>query len=280
MIYLIYFILFVIILFFLSKFLKRFKTLKIGSFCLVTGGVKTGKSTLSVHIVLREYNQRLRSIKIKNFVRKLLKLPLLDLPLIYSNVPLAVPYVQITKDILLRKKRLVYKSICYFQESSLVADSMLYKDGKLNEKLLLFFKLFGHETHGGVCVLDTQCVSDNHMSVKRVLSNYIHIHHLTKWIPFILVAYIREFNYSDDNSVIGVDCEDNELKLRRVIFLKSTWKKFDCYCYSCLTDFLPVEDRVIFSNNDLKARKIISFRDSEFFANGGVDKKELKDEKK
>lgn len=273
--YVIYFIIIAVAIFFVHKFLNRFKYSKVGSFALVTGGVKTGKSTFSVGLVLREYKSRVRAVKIKNFFRKIFNRELKELPLIYSNVPLACPYVQITRDMLLRKKRLVYGSVCYFQESSLVADSMLYRDGKLNEQLLLFFKLFGHETKGGVCILDTQCVSDNHMSVKRVLSNYFYIHHLTKWIPFFLVAYVREFRYSEDNSVIGVDDKDSEETLKRVIISKRVWKKFDCYCYSVLTDDLPVEKTIIAnskSTQDLKAHKIVSFRDSELFACGGVSK--------
>ena len=56
--------------------------------------------------------------------------------------------------------------------------------------------------------------------------------------------------------------KDVENKLRRVIVPKSTWKKFDCYCYSSLTDDLPVENKVV-EASDLKARKILSFKKSD-----------------
>lgn len=261
--YVIYFIIICIALFFVFKILNKFKVAKIGSLCLINGGVKCGKSTLSVSIVRSEYKRRVRSTKFKNFFRRLFHKPLIELPLLYSNVPLAMPYVPLTDDLLLRKKRFVYGSVIYVQEASLVADSQLIKDMDINQRLLLFNKLIGHETKGGVLVYDTQCINDLHYSIKRCLSNYIYVHHLIKWIPFILVAYVEENRYSDDNSVVNVQDKDIEEKLKRVIISKRTWKYFDCYCYSVLTDDLPVENSVVKNNlqtQDLKARQILSFR--------------------
>lgn len=261
--YLIYFILIAVTIFFVNKFLSRFKTAKVGSLALVTGGVKCGKSTLSVAIARSEYRARCRKIKFKNFFCKLFNKPLYKLPLLYSNVPLGMPYVPITEDLLLRKKRFEYGSVIYVQEASLVADSQLIRDMDINERLMLFNKLIGHETKGGVIIYDTQCISDVHYSIKRCVSNYFYIHHLTKWIPFLLIAYVQECRYSDDGTTITVNTDDTETKLKRVILLKSTWKYFDCYCYSVLTDNLPVENTIIYNNKktkDLKAGKILSFR--------------------
>ena len=261
--YVVYFILIAVALFFVKKFLNQFKIPKTGSLTLVNGGVKAGKSTFSVALARREYKARVRSTKFRNFFRKLFKKPLVELPLLYSNVPLACPYVPLTDDLLLRKKRFVYGSVIYCQEASLVADSQLIKDMDVNERLLLFNKLIGHETQGGCLIYDTQCISDLHYSIKRCLSNYFYIHHLVKWIPFFLIAYVEENRYSDDNSIIGVQDKDIEEKLKKVIIPKRTWKYFDCYCYSVLTDDLPVEKTIVKNNlqtQDLKANEIISFR--------------------
>lgn len=259
----IYILIILIALFILYRILKKFKVPKIGSLCLVTGGVKTGKSTLSVAIACSEHKSRVRKTKFSNFFRKLLKKPLKELPLLYSNVPLACPYVQITEDLLMRRERFVYGSVIYIQEASLVADSQLIKDKDINEQLLLFNKLIGHETKGGVLIYDTQCVADNHYSIKRCLSEYFYIHHLTKWLPFVLIAHVQETRYSDDGTIITTENEDIENKLKKVIISKKTWKYFDCYSYSCLTDNLPVKSDIVKNNlqtKDLKARKIISFR--------------------
>lgn len=239
---------------------RRFKFPKVGAMAMVTGGVKCGKSTFAVGLTVAEYKRRKRSVKIKNFFCKLFRKPLYDLPLIYSNIPLAIPYVPITQDLLLRKKRFVYGSVIYINEASLVADSQLIKDMDVNERLLLFNKLIGHELLGGCIIYDTQCISDVHYSIKRCVSNYFYIHHLTKWLPFMLIATIRECRYSDDGSISTVDTSDIEDNLKRVVIRKSTWRKFDAYCFSSLTDNLPVEKKEVLST-DLKVRKVFSFRE-------------------
>lgn len=259
------FILFILTLVFLALWvLKGFKFPKIGCLTLISGGVKTGKSTFSVALALREHKKRIRKVKFKNFFNRLFGKNIIELPLLYSNVPLAVPYVPLTNDLLLRKTRFVYGSVCYIQEASLVADSQLIKDMNINTLLLLFNKLFGHSSKGGVCIYDTQTISDLHYSIKRSLSEYFYIYKLVKWIPFFLVAYVQENRYSEDGSVVTTlngDVEDSNLK--KVIIPKSTWKYFDCYCYSVLTDNLPVEKTVInndLKTTDLKARDILTFR--------------------
>ena len=163
MLYVIYFIIICVALFFVKKFLNKFKVPKLNSLVMVTGGVKCGKSTHSVHMAISTYKSNRRKIKFKNFFRKLFHKPLQELPLLYSNVPLAINYVPLTRDMLLRRERFVYGSVVYIQEASLVADSQLIKDKDLNNQLLLFFKLFGHESKGGTCILDTQCISDVHL---------------------------------------------------------------------------------------------------------------------
>lgn len=261
--YIIYFILIAVALFFVHKFLKQFKLCKIGSLVLFNGGVKCGKSTLSVNTAIKEIKSRRRSVRIKNFFRRLFSKKPIELPLLYSNVPLAYPYVPLTDKLLLRKERFVYGSVIYCQEASLVADSQLCKNQDINENLLLFNKLIGHETQGGVLIYDTQCISDLHYSIKRCLSQYIYVHHLVKWIPFILIAYVQENRYADDGTIIAVEDKDVEDKLKKVILSKRTWKYFDCYSYSNLTDNLPVATDVVKNNlqtKNLKAYDIVSFR--------------------
>lgn len=250
-----------LIIFLIYKFIiRKFKFPKVGAMAMVTGGVKCGKSTFAVGLVMSEYRRRRRSVKFRNFFRKLFRIPLHDLPLIYSNIPLSVPYVPLTEDLLLRKKRFVYGSVIYVNEASLVADSQLIKDHNINERLLLFNKLIGHELLGGCIIYDTQSISDVHYSIKRCLSDYFYIHHLSKWIPFFLVATIRECRYSEDGSVVEVNTSDVEDSLRKVIIRKSTWKKFDAYCFSSLTDNLPVANETVVADS-LKVKKVFSFRD-------------------
>ena len=240
---------------------RHYKTLKLGSLSLVTGGVKTGKSTLSVCLAIKAHKRAVRKVKIRNFFLRLFgkKDRQEQLPLLYSNIPLNYPYVPLSDKLLLRKERFVYKSVIYCNEASLLADSQLIKDKDLNTLLLLFNKLIGHETKGGTLIYDTQSVSDLHYSIKRSLSDYFYIHHLRKGL-FFVCAYVIENRYSEDGSVVTVSQSDVETDLKKVLISKKYWKYFDCYCFSVLTDNLPVADSVIKNPVTLKANHILSFR--------------------
>lgn len=245
----------IIILFGLFFFLKNYKSIKVGSIALFNGGVKTGKTTLAVNVALKEYKKALFRYKVRRlFGAKDEK------PLLYSNIPLSVPYVPVTRELLLREIRPAYKSVILLSEASLVADSQLIKDKVINQQLLEFFKLIGHETRGGKVIIDTQCVSDLHYSIKRCLSEFVYIHHIIKWIPFFIFAYVREERYSEDLNIVNAYNEDIEDSLKRVIISKRTWKKFDCYCYSAITDGLSVEKTERRTNN-LKISDYVSFRE-------------------
>lgn len=241
---------------------KNFKYPKTGCLILVDGGVKTGKSTLSVALVRRNYKSTHRRWKFRKFLCKVFSKPITEEPHIYSNIPLSCDFVPLTLDLILRKKRFTYGSIIYVNEASLLAESQMFRDMEVNERLMLFNKLIGHELKGGQIVYDTQAISDLHYSIKRCLSEYLYIHHLTKWIPFFLVAYVRECRYSEDNNVISVDTSDVEDTLKRVIIPKSVWKLFDAYAFSSLTDDLPVEENIVHGKDlpNLKVNKILSFK--------------------
>lgn len=226
-------------------------------FC-ITGGVKTGKSTVAMYLARKRYKKHLILWKIKKIFCKLFKKPIPEKPLFYSNIKVAFDYVPVTKDILLRKERIRYKSVMLIDESSLVADSMDFKDYETNYDLKMFNKLYGHETKGGYLYYDTQVMRDNHYAIKRCMNSYLWIHHLIKWVPFVVLAKVQELFFSEDGERINVNNGDVEDELRWLIIPKKTWKTFDCYTYSVFTDDLPVADNVIHGHKkDLKTPYIV-----------------------
>lgn len=242
---------------------KFFKIPKLNSLVLVSGGVKTGKSTMSVYFALKKYRRALFCYRLAKIFFSIFpkKAKALEKPLLYSNVPLAVPYVPLTEDLILRKKRFAYRSVVYIQEASLLADSMNWHDDTVNDNVRLLCKLIAHETKGGCCILDSQQPSDLHYGIKRNLSTYFYIHR-SFHIPFFLICYVREMLYSDESGVQNVFDDDVEFGLRRVIIPTRVWKKFDCYTYSALTDHLPcVQDEVDGTKlPDLKSRDYVHFK--------------------
>lgn len=242
------------------RWYRKFKFPRTNCISLVTGGVKSGKTTFAVGMAIAEYKRVHRSWKIRTFFQKILRKPLDEEPLLYSNIPLAVPYVPVTQKILMRQVRPRYNSVFLINEASLVADSQTFRDKGINERIMLFNKLFGHETLGGHLYYDTQNLEDLNFEVKRCISEYIYIHHLEKRIPFFLYALVREERYNYGNSgVVNNYGEDLEESLKKVLIRKKVWKYFDAFCYSALTDNLPVEDDVCVAE-DLKCYDIVSFR--------------------
>lgn len=242
---------------------KFFKTVVHGNMVCVTGGVKSGKTTFSFWLAYRTYKRNLRAVKLRNFVRRCLNalrkkpLPLEELPLFYTVIPVSVPHVLITDELMLRLNRFAYKSVIWIDEASLFADSQNYKNAFINKQLNMLNKLIAHETKGGTIIYNTQSISDLHYSIRRCLSEIYYVHTTTKWLPFMLVASVREERYSEDGMSTNEYNEDLTDTLKRVIMPKSVWKKFDCYCYSALTDNY---DCYIIQNQTktLKAKKIIT----------------------
>lgn len=233
--------------------------IKIGNLLLITGGVKSGKSTLSVRISTKLYKKQLFKYKIKRFFNAI-KGKKTEKPLLYSNVPLKTKgYTPLKIEHVLRKERFNYGSVIYIQEASLLADSMNCKDQEINQQLLLLCKLIAHETKGGYMVLDTQSILDCHYAIKRSLATYLYVRHTFKFIPFILLAQVQEMRYDEVNSVNIIEGDMDSQKYKWVIMSKKVWKKFDRYCYSAITDDLQAtgkQEKV----KTLKQKNIISLR--------------------
>lgn len=286
-------ILFIIILigviFLLVWIRKKFKGLSLPCVFFVSGAVKSGKSLLSVHLAIKEYRKNLRWWKISYYLVKFF-LPLrfrrtyhlYDLwkesdykdtelaekckeycpPMLYSNIALAqVVYNKLTIDLVLSNTRFPRKSVVLIDEVSLFADSMLFKDVDLNNKLTRFVKMFGHSTHGGKLIIDSQSMKDNHFSFKRCMDRYLYIYDRVKY-PFFSVLRVREMLSVEDGQVVNAVSEDLELSLRNVLIWNSTYDKYDCYCYSVFTDYLPIEvcytKEKLSKKDDLKVYNIVT----------------------
>lgn len=251
-------------------FYKKFKKLNYGTFVLVTGGIKTGKSTFGCYLAFRTYKKVHRTWVIRKFfsnfklISKLFKIKKdEEEPLLYSNIPLTVPYVPITKSILLREERPRFNSVIFLDEASLVADSQLIKKDDINESLMLFVKLIGHELHGnGALICNSQCTSDLHYSFRRCVDRRYYVEHTYK-LPFFLLVKVREERYAEDGSVINNYNEDLDVTAKTLLFSKRVWKKFDRCAFSYHTDGLNVVDNEVLANS-LKAKDIVSFRDFRF----------------
>lgn len=219
---------------------------------LTTGAVKTGKSINSVAGAISCHRIRLIIWKIRKFLGKNEEKPKL-----YSNIPLKYPHCRLTIDHLLRQKRFNYKSVVLIDEFALIADSQNYKNKFVNDNLLKFFKLFGHETKGGKIFINTQSIEDCHYAVKRCISKYVYISKTIKWIPFIIVQKYVECGYNELtpqlSTVNGVEQTNNH---KTKIIRKKYFKMYDRYCYSILTDDLKNDDKTLIAKS-LKNKEVL-----------------------
>lgn len=264
---------FVLILF-IFIFYKKFKTIKSNSVLFISGAPKTGKSLLSVYLCFQKIKKNQLKWLLKDCILKTFSFSKLhnvsDFPLLYSNIPLAydLGYIPLTKELITRQVYINNKSVVYLGEFSLVANSRLgqnngIKNGVdydlINEQLLLFTKLCGHQFNGFV-VVDSQTIGDCHYSIKRVLSNYIYIHSNFRFL-FWQVLRVQELLYSDDNSTINMNdsSEDIVRKLKYIVISRKFFKNYDYRCYSVLTDDLPKKYNLISKTDNLKADNIVSY---------------------
>ena len=286
--YLLIFILICVAWFFVHKFLSKFKFPKVGAIAVIVGGVKSGKSAVSVGLAISNYKRALRQWRLSCFLCKFLnlfrkeKLEFPEKPMLYSSIPLrGIEYVPLTRAHLLRKVRFNYKSVVLIDEASLVADSQLIKDKEINTQLLLFFKLFGHMSHNGKCIVNTHCITDLHYALKRTTSQYFYLHHLSKYIPFLTLAYMREERFSEDGANVNAYTDDVEESMKRVLMRSSVFKRYDPFCFSSLTDDKPTLNPIIYRAkvDSLKADYIVSFRPEFYLQRVGVPENEKTDDK-
>lgn len=250
---------------------RKKKNLKYNCVALFTGAPKTGKTALCVKEVKRLYKSKL----IKHYL--LMPIKFIQLrnnefkeyckfkPMIYSNIPLRnTKFNKFTIDMLMREVRLPNGSIVLLDEASLIADSMLYKDKDINEKLMLFVKLFGHYTHGGYLIVNTQSIADLHFAFKRCVGSYYFITE-TRRYPFFSVAKVRECVYSEDNTSINGFNRDIEEDMKNVFIWNKNFKNYDCFCYSIFTDKLAYKvdynAKVLRKKDSLKAIDIVTLQD-------------------
>ena len=238
---LLFIVIVVLIVYFIVR--KNFKHIKVPSVCLITGGVKTGKSLLSVNLSTKDYIRRYRAW---HFATKFLRKKI-EMPLYYTNCYIKFGWLHkklnnniryINLDLLNREIRFNYKSVIYLQECSLLADNMDFNNKERNVDLSLFNKLIAHETRGGSLYYDTQSILDSHYSIKRVCSTYLFIQKNYNFLLFH-VLYVREM-INTENGVNNFD-DDVDFTTRKVIIPFWYHKRYDRYEYSYLTDKLDTK---------------------------------------
>ena len=240
---------------------RRSKKFKFDNVVMVNGGIGSGKSLLTVTCALRDFRKShaiwWRRTHIYSYIFKKYKDE--EEPLLYSNIPiyknkknleLFKYYVPLTNDIITRKKRPHYHSVLLWDESSLMATSMDYKDKELSEEMSLFLKLLRHELKGSYrnifgthcnLYINTQSKNDNHYAVDRIVNQVMYI---TKSIslPLFKVIWVRDLLLIDSVENTFNDDVKESLSARWFLIRKKNFSYYDSYSYEFLSHDLPIED--------------------------------------
>lgn len=250
---------------------SRAKKLRYGNLVLVTGGVKTGKTQLSVALAVKQYKKQLAKWRKKCRRARARYEPIPEKPLLYSNMPIGKVgdgYAPLTIDLVTLQKRFRWGSVVYYNEASLIAGSKDIKDEELNDHLLKFFKLCAHFTMGGYVFLDTQSPADCHYTVKRSLSTAYDIWYRVT-LPFVSLIWLREMKIVDGEGSVAIDTQidpqdgvmDGGKKRYFRLISNRWWKYYDQYAYSAQVEDLPVGDDVVIVEKDKKVRALVRCRD-------------------
>lgn len=246
--------------FLLWFFIFKVKHLNTPDVFLVDGGVKTGKSLVSVMLAVKQYRKNLIRYYIGNllirFFNLILKLfkkspkKLIEKPMLYSNMPLyKVKYNYLSLDILSCKVRCPHKSVFLLDEASLIADSLTAlgktKEQKdiadyINERLTIFLKVYvSHGSHGGTCIYNSQNIVDLHFAFRRNTSTYLYITKKRSF-PFFLLLNCRELVHDEGNDVHNVYDKDVD-ELDKPLFIFKRWYRYyDRYYLDVLFKNLPL----------------------------------------
>lgn len=255
------------------KYMTRIPA-NIGDVTEVTGGVKSGKTMCCVYWSSKQYKKN--SVKFYKNLKKALKkgrrAP--ERPMYYSNMPVGDYSSELTQEHIQRAKRFNYGSIVYINEASIVNGSMDFKNPIINDRLLEFYKLIAHElgTHGkyskakGYLWIDTQAPEDCHYAVKRSVSSVLFIRKSVKFIGchFIQIQVLHpnlnvyEQSQEDESTVAPWMSEKPHWYL---IPHYPTFKLYDCYAYSSLTD--DKDTKNVENPESLKIRKLLRAARSE-----------------
>lgn len=263
--------------------------------------LELGKTLTSVYLAIRSHKKSVKIWKRKRFFHKITFRKFTDeKPLLYSNIPLFnYDYVLLDNDLILRNKRFNFHSVVLISETSLMANSMDFKDKHLNSDITEWLKLIRHSLHGSYrslfgfgatipnLILETQSKNDNHFAFDRALNQVLYIN--KSWnLPFFKLVYCRDLLLIDSVENVYQDDSRDSIVNRWYLVPKKYFKYYDSFCYSFLTDKLSSKDNVNYVYQTKKKRKKLSFKvptfhkfedienNNDILDNEGIEYKEVK----
>lgn len=235
--------------------LNKFYFVKYDTIIAYTGGLGSGKSLNGVKTAIKLYNTNLNKVlnhnfkeKIKAKLKKDYEPNILDLPELYSNIPICIKKgvfsKELTADMLLLNERVNPLSVTFIDECSSFINQFEYKNPNCRT-LDEFFRLYRHYTGvngvgAGYLVVTDQNSNMLEIHIRYRVNTVFNLMHFRKWFHFFYTVRVRNISLTEDIKVIEKDnAEDNYKTLFGLLPLRKT---YDTYCYNGRYKTVPKKD--------------------------------------
>ncbi len=223
-----------------------------------TGGLGSGKTFMSVNTALTLYRKQ----RIKAIIHNLFNKEKVELPELYSNIPLKINArkyaIRLTKEHLLLQKKIAPGSVCMLDEVDVFANQFQYnnpcivnaKGGEDNGNFDEFCRFYRHYTKGGYLIFNSQATANENLTIRRRQNTVFQLFNFKKWgipllPPLFYTVKARHITLSDETK--AVEENNTEDNMRTIFGIMPFIRHYDTYCYSGRYDTVPKGEEHRFS---------------------------------
>jgi hypothetical protein len=218
---------------------KRFYFIKVDNTLMFTGAPGTGKTLEMVNMSTKLLKSVRRSVKKQNIKRSIHnvmhkdKLPMIEKPQIYSNIPIRISKNEMSLELKLEHltltERIGYKSITVITELGKVVSRYENKNPNIADNIDEFVSLYRQYTQGGYFLCDDQSSDNAEVDIRRRLGTVINMLHFRRFW-FIYWMQMRNITISEDIKTIEDASAEDSMRSKIGFFIGKP--KYDTYAFS------------------------------------------------
>lgn len=213
---------------------RKFYHVNIDSTIMYTGAPGTGKTNEMINQAIKLYRMVRRQVKKQNRKNRLFKRPLLEMPILYSNIPIRWRRrdfsVKLKLEHILLVERQSYKAVTVITELGKIASQYDWQNLNVQDNLNDYISMYRQYTQGGFFLCDDQSSDNIAVTIRRRLGTVINMLHFKKFWKFYWVK-MRNMTISEDIKTIETDIVESNMRWRLGIF-PLFGKRYDTYAFS------------------------------------------------
>lgn len=256
--------------------LNKFYFVKHDTIIAYTGGLGSGKSLNGVKTAIRLYNANLNKVlnynfkeKIKAKLKKGYEPNILELPELYSNIPICIKKgvfsKKLTASMLLLNEKINPLSVTFIDECSSFINQFEYKNPNCTT-LDEFFRLYRHYTGvngvgSGYLVVTDQNSNMLEIHIRYRVNTVFNLMQFRKWFKIFYTVRVRNISLTEDIKTIeNNNAEDN---CKTIFGLLPLRKTYDTYCYNGRYKTVPKKESKEFTSyktNEMVKCPIVEYK--------------------